>query len=281
MAVKNTLCAAIAQFDIQLFQKEYNLKKIERLASQARNLQNADLVVFPECSLTGYCMDSMDEVRRVAEPKDGPSIQAVSHMSRTMGIGIVFGMIEMDGGAFYNTAVCCMPDGSAFYYRKTHLPQMGVDRLLNSGDTLEPFETEYGTVGMIICYDLRFPEPARAVALQGARMILQPTNLPDGGEAHPDFFTRARACENRVFLLSVNRIGQERDCHFIGRSQIVDPSGNILAELGAEEGVASARIDLAKAEQKDIIRTPETNEMHVFSDRRPELYTSLCKENRT
>lgn len=276
---KNHINAAIGQFDIKRSNKAYNLAKMEEMADKARIEFSAEIIVFPECSLTGYCFDNLEEVRSESEEALGPSVRAVSGISLNKKIGIVFGMLQKSGDRFYNVSVFCFPDGRILYYRKTHLPVLGADRFVEHGDQLGVFDTEYGRLGMIICYDLRFPEPARELALQGARLIIQPTNLPCGGEAHLDFFTRARACENRVYLISANRIGEERGYHFLGKSQIIGPSGELLAELGEEEGIACANLDLSKADYKNIVVIPGKHEMHVFEDRRPRLYGHITKQN--
>jgi predicted amidohydrolase len=118
------------------------------------------------------------------------------------------------------------PDGLIGRYRKTHLPYVGVDRFTVAGD--EPYvvhETAIGRIGLEICYDLRFSEVTRILALRGAEIVAHPTNFPRAARSNCEFLTRARAAENRVFLLTANRIGDERNGGFCGWSQIVGPTG--------------------------------------------------------
>jgi predicted amidohydrolase len=168
--------------------------------------------------------------------------------------------------------------GSCFY-AKTHLPILGVDRFVSPGGHLSVWDTPYGKVGPLICYDIRFPEAARCLGLMGADIIALPTNWPEGAESSPDFLTRARAWENRVYILAANRVGVERGRRFIGRSQIVAPSGEILQEAGAdEEKILYADLDLTQARQKRIVIEPGEWELDTFGGRRPELYGKLTEK---
>lgn len=109
-------------------------------------------------------------------------------------------------------------------------------------------------------------------------MILNPANLPEGAEAHAAFFNRARACENRVYLINANRVGHERGFTFIGRSQIIDPSGVVLAEAGsAGEELLMADISPAKADEKHVVVIPGVYEFDITQDRRPALYGPMSR----
>lgn len=277
--VINQITVASAQFDPHIFDKEHNMKKIESLTEKAVREMGADLVVFPEGAVAGYCFRSLEEIMKAAILKDGPEIERVRMLSKTENVSIVFGSMYRDGDTAYNAVFMVEPDGSLCSYYKSHLPFLGADRFVEAGN--EPcavFDSRFGKLGIIVCYELRFPETARIAALHGARIILQPTNLPLGGESHPDFFTRARACENRVHFVSSNRCGEERGFRFLGRSQIVDLNGDVLAECGEEEEIISATLDLALAEDKDIIGTPGERELYLFRDRRWDLYKDLGKK---
>ena len=275
--VQSRLVAAAAQFDIHLLDPAYNIDTICRLAREAHQELHADLVVFPEAAVAGYCFSSVAEVAQAAIRSDGPEIQRLKELAHQLQLSLVFGTVEQDGGPFYNTAFFLEPDGTLHRYRKVHLPLLGLDKYVTGGNEFAVSDTRFGKVGLIICYDLRFPEPFRQLALQGARLIIQPTNLPVGGESHLDFLGRARACENRVYLISCNRCGEERGFRFIGRSQIVDLGGQVLCEAGSGEQTICASLDLSRSEQKDIIVIPNEYETHIFSDRRPELYTCLTQ----
>lgn len=251
--ILNEIVAAAAQFDPKIFDKEYNFDTMERLVREAVNTYHTDLVVFPEACAAGYCFTSREEAERSAIKGNGKEIYRMKRLCAELNVSIVFGTTEECEGQLFNTAFFLEPDGTVYKYHKSHLPFLGLDKFVEAGDELAVFDTRFGKVGMIICYDLRFPEPCRELALKGARLIIGPTNLPVGGESHLDYFTRARACENRIFLISCDRCGEERGFHFIGRTQITDFTGKILCEAGVSEEIIYAKINLALAEQKNII----------------------------
>jgi predicted amidohydrolase len=260
---------------------EANLIKISELALEAA-AQGAQLALFPECALTGYALTTQ-EVESVAEPIPGPSTLELQRICKRSGLFLVIGGIERDPwGGFFNSAVLIGPDGLMGSYRKTHLPFLGVDRYLAAGDRLiEPISTPFADVGMLICYDFRFPEPIRILALNGAQVILLPTAWPASASLYPDFMARTRAAENRVYVLAANHVGKERDLEFLGRSVIVAPDGTILAEASAkEEGILIADIDPSSSDGKKLINLPGKYELDLFQDRRPELYHVLCKEGK-
>ncbi len=271
--MKNIQIASI-QIDIELGHKKENLAKAMHYLEKAA-AAGVDLAVFPECALSGYLFDSKEEAGLFAESLQGPSLKKIGAICKKKQVYTVYTLLERaDNGNIYNTAVFLGPNGIVACYRKTHLPYLGVDRFLAASDN--PYtilHTPLGKIGLMICYDLRFPEPARVLSLLGAQLILLPTNLSTGGEAHLNFFLRARACENRVFIISANRIGEEKGSVFIGRSQIIDPSGNCLAEASADrEEIISCTIDPQQADNKKITVIPNKYEMHIFNDRRKQLY---------
>lgn len=275
---KNIITVAVCQFEISFGNLDYNLQKMESMLKEASEQHGADLVVFPECSTSGYNFSSLEEVLALAQRADGPTVERVRRLSRDYNCSIIFGMIEEDEGQCFNSAFLIEPDQSVQVYRKTHLPFVGLDRFVSKGDKLGFFESSFGPIGLMICYDLRFPEVARELALRGARIIVLPTELPRGGEAHQNVFTRARACENRVYIVYANRTGEENGIKYIGRSQIVNPMGEVLVEMGENEGIVSERIDLSVAEEKDIVVIPGEYETHLYKDRRPELYQTIQYE---
>ena len=272
------LTVASAQFDPHLFDLAYNLEKIETLTRQAVKEHGAQLVVFPEAAITGYCFRSRDEAAGAAVTKGGPEILRLQTLCEGESVSIAVGAVELVGDSLYNTVFFLEPDGRVQTYRKSHLPYLGLDRFVTPGESSGGvFDTRFGKIGIIVCYELRFPEAARIPALQGARLIIQPTNQPEGGDSHADFFTRARACENRVFFASCNRVGCEGGFTFIGRSQIVDFNGVVLAECGrTEETVIAQTLDLSLCEDKDIIGTPGERELYLYRDRRWDLYGPLA-----
>ncbi len=274
-----SVVVAVAQLDPQLAQNDENRARVVALFEEAI-AQGARLVVFPECALSGYGFSNLEQARGAAEPIPGPTTELLSARCRAAGAYAVVGMLERSGAeAVYNSAVLVGPGGVVGVYRKAHLPVLGVDRFVLPGGTgFQVWETAVGRVGMAICYDLRFPEALRALALAGADIVALPTNWPDGSQNAPQFVTRTRALENRIFLLACNRCGTESGFSFFGQSQITDPGGRVLAEAGAREELCYAEIEVEAARQKRIIHRPAEFELDTIGDRRPDLYGRLVKE---
>ncbi len=269
---------AVGQTNPLMRNRAHNLAQIERMTREAAR-KGARLIVFPECALTGYCYASREEALEDAEAIPGPATEHLARVAAATSAYIVFGLVEKDGNEIYNAAAIVGPEGYVGKYRKTHLPYEVLDRYVRPGDLSFPiFETAVGRIGILICYDMRFPEPARILALSGADIILHPTNLPFGGAPQADYLYQARAAENRVWILSADRVGIERGVEFIGRSAIVHPNGTRLAEGSTKsEELLIAEIEPAFAREKDLIFTPGIYELHTFSDRRPELYGALTR----
>jgi len=268
---------AVAQIDPQLGEKERNLATcVARMEEAAA--AGAQLLVLPECAIPGYMFGSGDEALPFAEEIPGPSTEALERECARLGLHVVCGLLERDGDALRNAAVLVGPDGLIGTYRKTHLPFLGVDRFVVPGDALPVFDTPLGRIGIEICYDLRFPEVTRSLALQGADMVAHPTNFPMAAKVQTELITVARAAENRIYLLTANRVGKERWGEFCGWSQIVDPYGTRLAEAGEhEETLLLAEVDPEKARDKDYV-VPGEYELYLFGHRRPDLYGALVEE---
>jgi predicted amidohydrolase len=271
---------AAAQFDPHLGDVAYNLRHIRALLSEAAQA-GAQLVVFPECAITGYNFARIDDARAVAEPVDGPALRAVAQACADLRVHVIVGTLTVhSAGAaeVYNTAVLCGPGGILGVYDKAHLPFCGADKFTTRGDTGFPvFDTPLGRVGMLICYDLRFPEAARTLALRGADILALPTNWPTGADTAPEFMVRARAFENRVFVVACNRVGEERGAQstarYIGRSCIAAPNSRHLTDASPDgEEIIYAQVDVSEARRKRLVVTPGEFEMDFFNDRRPELY---------
>jgi predicted amidohydrolase len=269
------LRAAVVQTDPRLGDVAGNLTRcLARLEQGAA--AGCDLLVFPECAVSGYMLADAQTALRCAETIPGPSTDALSEACARTGVHCVIGLLEREGETLRNTAVLIGPDGLAGRYRKSHIACIGVDRFTVPGDDpYEVFETPVGRIGMQICYDWRFPEVARVLALQGADVIAHPTNSPSQARELAEFITRARAAENAVFFLTANRCGDEGGVSFFGWSQIVDPLGRRLDEAGDEEAllVADLDLDLARAKTKEPGDGPYS--VRLFADRRPELYEPL------
>jgi len=273
---------AVVQMDPQRGDRAANRRVIlERLAETAA--AGAELTVFPECALSGYVYESAEEALPAAETVPGETSEAVMEACRRHDTYAIVGLLERDPAtnAIYNSAFVAGPGGLIANYRKCHLPVLGIDRFVASGDALPVIPLPFARIGILICYDMRFPEAARSLALDGADVIVVPTNWPEGAESSPDFLTRARAMENRVYLAACNRVGVEQGTRFIGRSQIVDPGGRILQEAdGVSETILSAEIDPRLSRQKKMVFSPGVFELDPVGGRRPELYGRLSMPGR-
>ena len=268
---------AAVQMDVSLGQVALNLRAI--IQHMERSVQQgAQLVIFPECALCGYCFDSLNDALDFGESIPGPSTAVLTRACARLDCYAVVGMLERgEGDALYNVAAMIGPNGLVSKYRKAHLPFLGVDRFTTPGD--HSFQTVSAgeiRVGMNICYDATFPEAARVMMLQGADLIALPTNWPPGSEAAAQYVINARALENKVYYAAVNRVGEENGFEFIGCSRICGPSGQTLAEAAhTNEEILFAEIDPSKARQKHVVRVPQLHEIHRLRDRRPDLYHPL------
>ena len=266
--------------DIEIGKPQANLTRILDFLEQTKSV-GAHLTVFPECALTGYCFDSRTEAMAYAESISGPSCEKLLEACRTLGVFVVMGMLEVDDDKLFNACVLVGPNGVVNSYRKIHLPFLGVDRFADPGD--RPFavhDVDGMRVGMNICYDSAFPESARIMSLDGADLIVLPTNFPLGGECTAEHVINARAMENNVYYASVNRIGVERGFSFIGKSKICDPYGKVLAEVpNTNESILYADVDVERARTKRIVRVPNKFVIDRIADRRPELYGRVSEPN--
>ncbi len=268
---------AVAQFDPQLGQNAGNLAQALALFQEA-TAAGARLVVFPECATSGYGFATLEAARAAADLIPGPTTEALHAACADASAYLVIGLLERVGERVYNVAALIGPEGLVGIYRKAHLPFLGVDRVTTPGDTgFQVWETSLGRIGIIVCYDLRFPEAMRALALAGADIVALPTNWPEGSQNAPQYVTRTRALENRVFVLACNRVGKESGFGFFGWSQIVDPGGQVLAQAGTDAEICYAEIDPTLARQKRLVLRPGEFEMDTVGDRRPELYRRLVE----
>jgi len=268
---------AVAQLDPKLGERERNLEACLQRVQEAA-AAGAQLVVLPECAVPGYMFEGLDEGFKYAEDVPGPTTEALAEACERLDTYVVCGLLQRDGDQLRNAAVLVGPDGLIGTYWKTHLPFLGVDRFVVPGDELSVYETPLGRIGVEICYDLRFPEVTRTLALKGADFVAHPTNFPMAAKVQTELITVARAAENRIYLLTANRVGKERWGEFCGWSQIVDPYGKRLAEADeTEETLLVAEVDVEKARDKDYV-IPGEYELYLFGHRRPELYGALVEE---
>ncbi|WP_448091066.1 carbon-nitrogen hydrolase family protein [Pseudomonas azerbaijanoccidentalis] len=218
----------------------YNLER----ALEAINACAADtqLIMFPESHLMGF--PSAESVAEVAEPLDGPTVSAIIAAARERNIAVVVGTAESDNGRFYNTTLLITPEGIALKYRKTHL--WASDRgVFEAGDRYATCLWNGVRIGLLICYDIEFPETARALAQLGAELLLVTNgNMDPYGPTHRTAIM-ARAQENQAFALMVNRVEEgDSGLLFAGGSALVDPLGSLLFEAGREQGQFAVELDL-------------------------------------
>jgi predicted amidohydrolase len=271
---------ASVQIDIAIGNVAANRQKIiDRLREAAA--RDAQLIVFPECALTGYCFDSLEEAAPFAEPLDGPSAEAIAAACQETGAHAIVGFIERDGASLFNAAMVVGPSGVIGSYRKVHLPFLGVDRFLTPGDRpFALFDLPFGKVGVNICYDASFPESARALKLLGAELIVLPTNWPTGAWRTAEYVLNARANENHVYVVATNRVGIERGWQFIGRSKAIDCLGDTLMEAGREaEEMIVVALDLSESNRNKIVNVAGAYEIDRLADRRPEFYQLLAQSS--
>ena len=268
---------ACVQMDVEIGKVAANRARIiERLQEAAG--QGAQIVVFPEAALTGYCFESLEEAMPFAETIDGESARRIAEVCRQVTAHAVVGFIEKEGDGYYNAAMVVAPGGIVGSYRKVHMPYLGVDRFLTPGNReFRAFDTAPGRIGVNICYDINFPEGPRALKLDGAELYLLPTNWPTGAWRTPKFMLNARAQENHYAVAACNRVGTERGWRFIGQSKIVDCMGDILAEASEDqEEIIFADLDLQESNNNRIINVKGSYELDRLADRRPEFYKPVA-----
>jgi len=271
-----TMKIAVVQMDVRLGEIDRNVSTLLDRLCESRKA-GAELTLFPECALTGYCFTSVEEAASFAQPVPGPAVQRIHKCLQEVGGIAIFGLLESSANGVFNVAACVGPTGLIDRYRKIHLPYLGVDRFAAFGD--EPFRVTslpQLRVGLSICYDSAFPESMRALSLLGADLIALPTNFPSPAEPMVEHVIRTRALENKVFFACCNRVGEERGFRFIGGSQIVAPSGEVLAKADEQaETILYAEIDPALARDKRVGRGPDGQGIDRFADRHPEYYGDL------
>ncbi|MGO3147888.1 MAG: carbon-nitrogen hydrolase family protein [Leucobacter sp.] len=267
---------AVAQIDARRDDLKFNLERVVQELRVAVT-QDVDLIVFPECILTGYLYDDFESTQRNALQLTGDAMQALTKFHTEHAIHSVIGFLERDGDSVFNTAALFGPDGLIGTYRKQHLPFLGADRFVSPGqlESRPVFPTAIGNVGVMICYDLRYPECARELALQGADIIAMPTNWAGASTILADLVVRVRALENLVYLAVADRNDVEAGVQFIGRSQIISPRGEVLVDARSDNGTFTSDVSLEDSRVKEIIIEPGVFELPVFTGRRPELYRTL------
>jgi predicted amidohydrolase len=267
---------ALAQISSRVGDKEHNIKEMEKKIKQAKR-KGADLVIFPELALTGYVV--RDLAYELAEPiPKGPSTRKIADIAKRENVHVIFGMIEKSRKAeavLHNTAVLTGPRGFIGKYHKMHLPTHSVfeeKRYFRPGYQAPVYETSLGKLGMIICYDIYFPEVTRLMRLKGAQLIVCISASPSTRRGFFEVLTMARAIESTVFLAFTNLVGIEDGLQFWGGSRLIAPSGSIIAQAKYdEEDLLVEKINYSDMKRLEAF-------VPTLRDLRPELFNALKEE---
>jgi len=276
--MKEIIKLALAQISSKRENKKENLQKIEDLTIKAKE-QGADLVIFPELSLTGYVLH--DQVYELAEVIQGPSTKRIEELAKKTGMHIIFGMPELGEktkATIFNTAVLVGPTGVIGKFRKMYLPTHSVfeeKRYFRPGYQIAAFNTAIGNIGLFICYDIFFPEICRLTRLKGAELIVCISASPAVRRSYFEILTAARALENTAFLAYVNLVGVQDGLQFWGGSRLVSPIGNLLAKAKYDE----EDLLICEVDYRDI--RPVETFIPTLRDLRPELFDELKKHSET
>lgn len=274
------ITVAAVQMKPMLGEPEENLVKMSDFVSTIASQQRVDLIVFPELATSGYELGV--RFTEIAQRVPGPTINLMAQRANEHGVYIAFGMVtkEKVESILYNSAVLVGPDGELVdTYNKIHL--RGEERMaFREGYKVPVLETEIGAIGLMLGWDLAFPEVARSLTLDGAELICVMANWEASAIDEWRTYVRARAYENAIFVAAANRVGEDVTLTFGGESMVVGPRGQIYASLTDEvdpetgqplEGYCVARIDL-----DEVRRYRE--EFQTLQSRQPTVYRSLVKK---
>jgi len=263
---------ALAQISCKVGDKAHNIHKMATYIAKARK-EKVELVIFPELSLVGYTM--RDTAYELAEPIPGPSTEKMDQLAKQNNVYIMYGMVEKamgSGAVLHNTAVFTSPMGTIGHYRKMYLPTHSIfeeKRYFRQGHDIQVYSTDIGKIGMVICYDIFFPETTRLLRLKGAELIVCISASPAVRRNYFETLTVARALENTVYLAYVNLAGIEDGLQFWGGSRLITPNGKIAVQAKYDDDdMAYGVVDYT-----DLGRT-ETF-IPTMRDLRPELFTEL------
>lgn len=234
-----------------------------------------DLIVFPELATTGYEGTKAEFVKMAETIPDGKCMKAIAELCGKYGVYVVYGFAERDPNmtdVMYNSCLVIDDKGKiAGRYRKVH--PFDTEKLwCRAGCEYPVFDAPFGRFGVQICWDTAFPEVSRIYALKGVDLLVVSTNWEKPYEEDWDLMTKARAFDNTLHLVAANRIGDDRELGWFGRSKIIDPIGRVIEALDEEvEGVIHASLDLSITKEKRL------EYYTFFKDRRPDTYEELSR----
>lgn len=256
-----TINAAAIQFTVQQGDVDANLSYVREALARVAG-QGANLAVLPEMWSSGFDYRNLNALAL----RTAGIVEELLELSRRLKLVIVGSLPEPNGDKVFNTIYLVDNGVLAGVYRKIHLfSLLGEDRAFSGGDRWLLADTSLGKIGVIICYDLRFPELSRRLAVEGAQVICVPAQWPKPRQEHWRTLLRARAIENQLFVVSCNACGIIGKLDFFGMSMIINPKGEVLAEAGEEQGEISAGLEM-----REMIDWRA--QIPCFSDRRPECY---------
>jgi predicted amidohydrolase len=274
------ITVAIVQMKPRFGEPEENLVKMSEMIAKIASQQRVDLIVFPELITSGNELGV--RFTEVAQRIPGPTVNLIAQRANDYGIYVAFGMASKEKveSVLYNSAIIVGPDGDLVeVYNKVHL--RGEERMaFREGYKIPVADTDIGSIGLMIGYDLAYPEVARSLALEGAELVCVLANWEAADIDEWKTYLRARAYENSIFVVGANRVGEDVTLNFGGESMIVGPRGEIHASLADEtdaetgaplEGFAVARIDL-----DDVRKNRE--EFQFIQTRQPAVYRSIVKK---
>jgi omega-amidase len=263
---ESLLNVSLLQMDIALGEPDRNFQNLAGLLKDAMKAKRKpDVIIFPEMWNTGY---ALEEIQQLADQDGNRTKQFISEFCKKHQVNIIAGSIaEKKGNEIQNTVYVFNRNGELTAdYSKIHLFRlMDEEKYLTSGDKIGKIEVEDVPAGVMICYDIRFPELARTLALDGAKILFVPAEWPHPRLHHWRTLLMARAIENQMFVVACNRVGISGKAEFFGHSMIIDPWGEVIAEGGEQEEIISAALQLSDVDQ---VR----HKIPVFEDRRPEIY---------
>ena len=256
--------AAAVQFNLKLGDVDSNLQSalagIERAAAAG-----AQIAVLPEMWSSGYDYRHLSDLAE----RTPEVLERLCTVSKSTSMVLVGSLPEKQDDTLYNMATIIDNGEIKGSYRKLHMfSTMGEDRFLSPGDSTLVVDTTVGRVGVAICYDLRFPELFRKMALDGAELICVPAEWPKPRQEHWRTLLRARAIENQLFIAAANCCGIQGKLDFFGMSLLISAKGEVLAEAGETDTVLTANFD--RQEMKSY-----RDQIRCFADRRPEIYGTL------
>jgi predicted amidohydrolase len=243
----------------------------------------ASVVVLPELVSSGYVFESQAEARACAEMSDGPTVTLWARLAADYGIVVVGGFCETADGELFNSAALVDPDGLRTVYRKAHLWDQE-SLWFSAGNSPPPVvPTRFGSIAVVVCYDLEFPEWIRLPALEGAQLLCAPVNWPASprpeGERPAEIVrVQADAAVNRMFIAACDRTGEERGVEWVAGSVIVDADGWPLAGATLTAGPITIAAECGLGSALDKAISPNND---VHGDRRPGLYRRVADEARS